>query len=179
MTRQEEILTGGGVNEVVRIGATVRRPVGPWTPAVHGLLGHLAARGFTGAPRAHGVDERGRDAHPAPRLWDVAYAAYRFVPLSSAVGGGELDGNGEAALPVAEQARRLRLLCDAYGLAAQDRRVLPEAVVERLHALVAFMRERAAAGSAAFAGHLADGHHELYLRDARHVAAHARQLRPE
>jgi hypothetical protein len=25
---------------------------------------------------------------------------------------------------------------------------------------------------------LADGHHELYLRDARHVAAHADLLRP-
>jgi Ser/Thr protein kinase RdoA (MazF antagonist) len=117
-------------------------------------------------------------AHPAPRLWDVAYAAYRFVPLTCAAGGGDVDGNGEEVLPVAEQARRLRLLCDAYGLPASDRRALPEAVVERLHALVEFMRERAAEGSAAFAGHLADGHQELYLRDARHVAAHADLLRP-
>ena len=36
---------------VVRIGDTVRRPAGPWTPAVHALLGHLHATGFPGAPR--------------------------------------------------------------------------------------------------------------------------------
>jgi hypothetical protein len=56
----EEILQGG-VNTVVRVGATVRRPVGPWTPTVHALLGHLALRGFAGAPRARGFDERGRE----------------------------------------------------------------------------------------------------------------------
>ncbi|WP_336208823.1 phosphotransferase [Nonomuraea sp. LPB2021202275-12-8] len=252
----EEILTGGGVNEVVRVGDTVRRPAGPWTPAVHGLLGHLAATGFTGAPRAHGLDGRGREildfvpgsvahypvpdyvwsdaalralarllrdyhdatagytppdgatwyfparpgaevvchgdvapyncvfrdglpvafidfdtAHPGPRLWDVAYAAYRFVPLTAV-------GNGEAVLPVPEQARRLRLLCDAYGLPASGRAVLPEAVARRLRALVDFMRERAAAGDSAFAGHLAAGHHELYLTDARHVTEHAARLCP-
>jgi hypothetical protein len=28
----EEPLTGGNVSEVVRVGATVRRSTGPWTP---------------------------------------------------------------------------------------------------------------------------------------------------
>lgn len=32
-------------------GAVVHRPVGPWTPAVHALLGHLADRGLGGVPR--------------------------------------------------------------------------------------------------------------------------------
>ncbi|WP_327045885.1 hypothetical protein OG320_30135 [Microbispora sp. NBC_01189] len=49
----EEILVGG-VNRVVRIGGTVRRPARRWTPAVHGLLGHLAAAGFAGALRRGG-----------------------------------------------------------------------------------------------------------------------------
>ncbi|MFB9631597.1 hypothetical protein [Nonomuraea helvata] len=57
----EEVLTGGGVNHVVRAGDTVRRPAGAWTPAVHALLGHLEGRGFAGAPRAHGTDGEGRE----------------------------------------------------------------------------------------------------------------------
>ncbi|WP_202971144.1 phosphotransferase [Saccharothrix sp. ALI-22-I] len=55
----EEVLTGGGLNEVVRVGSTVRRPTGPWTPNVHRLLEHLAPLGI--APVAHGVDGRGRE----------------------------------------------------------------------------------------------------------------------
>ena len=46
---------------VVRIGDTVRRPVGPWTPAVHSLLRHLEEVGFEGAPRVLGIDEKGRE----------------------------------------------------------------------------------------------------------------------
>ena len=34
-------LLGGNVATVVRIGDTVRRSTGPWTPAVHELLMHL------------------------------------------------------------------------------------------------------------------------------------------
>ena len=58
---EEHELAGGNVaGRVVRIGDTVRKPLTPATPAVHGLLAHLAARGSDGAPRAHGVDEAGR-----------------------------------------------------------------------------------------------------------------------
>ena len=45
----------------VRVGDTVRRPTGPWTPAVHELLGFLAERGLACVPRVHGFDERGRE----------------------------------------------------------------------------------------------------------------------
>ncbi len=55
-------LSGGNVSSgVVRIGDTVRRPAGPWTPAVHALLGYLHAAGFGGAPRPLGLDELGRE----------------------------------------------------------------------------------------------------------------------
>jgi hypothetical protein len=57
----EERLEGGFVDGAVRVGDTVRRPAGPWTPAVHALLSYLAARGFTGAPRPLGIDEQGRE----------------------------------------------------------------------------------------------------------------------
>ena len=57
----EIALPGGNVGGAVRVGDTVRRPTGPWTPAVHGLLAHLARAGLTGVPRVLGFDDRGRE----------------------------------------------------------------------------------------------------------------------
>jgi Ser/Thr protein kinase RdoA (MazF antagonist) len=45
---------------VVRVGDTVRRPIGPWTDTVDALLVHLERVGFPGAPRALGRDAQGR-----------------------------------------------------------------------------------------------------------------------
>lgn len=56
----EEALPGNATSSVVRIGDTVRRPVGPWTDSVDALLAHLEAVGFTGAPRPLGRDAAGR-----------------------------------------------------------------------------------------------------------------------
>ncbi|QCB95406.1 aminoglycoside phosphotransferase family protein [Cellulomonas shaoxiangyii] len=58
---REETLPGGNVGGAVRRGATVRRPAGPWTPAVHALLAHVRARGLDGVPDPLGVDEAGRE----------------------------------------------------------------------------------------------------------------------
>jgi hypothetical protein len=58
----EEALSGGNTHEqIVRVGSTVRRPTGRWTPGVHALLSHLEHAGFSGAPRVHGVDRQGRE----------------------------------------------------------------------------------------------------------------------
>ncbi|HEY3013494.1 MAG TPA: NUDIX domain-containing protein [Nocardioides sp.] len=54
-------LPGGSVGGAARIGETVRRPTGPWTPAVHALLAHTHDAGLPGVPRVHGFDERGRE----------------------------------------------------------------------------------------------------------------------
>ena len=55
-------LLGGDMTEgVVRVGRTVRRPVRPHTAAVHGLLRHLEAAGFDGAPRVLGIDAKNRE----------------------------------------------------------------------------------------------------------------------
>lgn len=244
----EERLAGGGVNEVVRVEATVRRPTGPHTPAVHALLGHLAREGFAGAPRAHGVDDRGREvldfvdgdvahyplpvhvhsdagltaaarlirglhdatttftppedaawmfparepaevvchgdlapyncvyrdgrpvafidfdtAHPGPRVWDLAYAAYRFVPLT------DPDGP-EGGADTREQARRLRVFADAYDMSAHDRDVLVRTAIARLDSLVEWMHAEAARGNAAFASHIAEGHDVLYRGDIDYLA---------
>lgn len=61
MTVPETPLTGGTLNPVVRIGDTVRRPVGPWTPTVHALLRHIRERGFDAAPEPLGLDDMGRE----------------------------------------------------------------------------------------------------------------------
>ncbi|RVX40508.1 Ser/Thr protein kinase RdoA (MazF antagonist) [Nonomuraea polychroma] len=244
-----EVLTGGGVNHVVRDGDTVRRPTGPWTAGVHAVLDHLAERGFRGAPRSHGIDGEGREvldflpgdvpgyplpewvlsddvleavgrllrefhdatldfpknqdvpwywppvspaevichgdvapyncvfrdgrpvafidfdtAHPGPRVWDVAYAAYRFVPLT--------DPRHMSLYPVPEQARRLRLFADAYALDDAARGELTATAQARLDHLVRFMHAQAAAGHEAFASHIVRGDDLLYQRDIEHIARH-------
>ena len=173
---------------VVRVGDTVRRPMGPNAPFVHELLRYLEEVGFDGAPRLLGIDERGRevlsfvegevyhdldeyrpseanlarvaalirrfhdvtagsaggaevvahnelgphntvfagedpvafidwdDAAPGTRLFDLANAVWSFANV------------GEGGGPVREQARRIRLMCDAYGW--ED----PHEIVEEIHA---------------------------------------------
>jgi hypothetical protein len=56
----EEQPLGGNVSGSVRVGDTVRRRAGPWTPAVHALLAHLHRVGFNAAPEPLGLDEQGR-----------------------------------------------------------------------------------------------------------------------
>ena len=73
-------LAGGNLNEVVRVGDTVRRPTGPWTPAVHALLHHFA------------------------EAW---------------------------GLPTDRRGKRMRLLCDAYGLDRAGRHGLIDALPEQ------------------------------------------------
>lgn len=51
----------GGINPIVRVGNTIRRPIGAWSSTVHDLLQHLESVGFTGAPRFLGIDEQGRE----------------------------------------------------------------------------------------------------------------------
>ncbi len=83
---EEILLAGGSMTTVVRVGDTVRRPTGRWTPAVHSLLQHLEDVGFEGAPRVLGFDDQGREvltylpSEPAAR-WsdDVLIGAAHLV----------------------------------------------------------------------------------------------------
>ena len=102
----EQPLPGRVTPGLVRVGDTVRRPTGPWTPAVDALLLHLEAVGFVGAPRALGQDRQGRQVlehvpgeagGPSPSwspaqlravgglLADLHLAAGSFVPPAGAV----------------------------------------------------------------------------------------------
>jgi 8-oxo-dGTP diphosphatase len=55
-------MAGGNVGGTVRVGRTVRRAAGPWTPAVHALLERLEAAGIAEVPRVLGMDAQGREA---------------------------------------------------------------------------------------------------------------------
>jgi len=62
VTPDDEVaLPGGNVGGAVRVGDTVRRTTGPWTPAVHELLDFLGTTGLPKIPRVLGIDERGRE----------------------------------------------------------------------------------------------------------------------
>lgn len=248
----EQHLTGGNVSVVVRVGDTVRRPARPWTPAVHRLLDHLAAVGYPHAPRAHRLDEAGREildyvpgrmggfpfdpwlltdagldavvasirafhdatagsalldepgwqamvpadlpqevichgdlapynlvlrdsgtggrtsdgrpsgiagwinfgtAGPGPRLWDLAYAAYTFVPLYAE--GHDLPGD-------LDRAARLTSFAEAAGV---DRGELLAMIDRRLETLIAWLEDGAASGDPARTKMVAEGHAAMYRRE--------------
>lgn len=107
-------------------------------------------------------------AAPGARVWDVAYAAYRWVPLSR---------SAPAELQAARaQARRLRIFCDAYGLSAADRAVLLATVARRVAALRDLIVAEAASGDPVFAAHLADGHVREYDADLAYLRESAAAL---
>jgi aminoglycoside phosphotransferase (APT) family kinase protein len=69
-------LEGGALTAgVVRVGDTVRRPTGAWSPSVHALLQHLERVGYRHAPRFLGEDDRGREIlsyAPGRTIWPQA-----------------------------------------------------------------------------------------------------------
>lgn len=97
-------------------------------------------------------------AGPGPRLWDLAYLAYRMVPLMG-------PENPDAPNRTIDLSRRVRLLLQAYGSDATVMELL-DAVIERLEDLAAFTHSHAVAR-----------HDEALLKDARGYSADAAFLR--
>ncbi len=102
-------------------------------------------------------------AHPAPRVWDLAYAIYCWAPFKT----DKIDALGS----LSDQIERAKHFCDAYGASEQQRRELVDAMVARLDALVTFMRDEADNGNEQFAANLEDGHHLSYLADIDYLKA--------
>lgn len=96
-------------------------------------------------------------AAPGSRVWDVAYAVYRFVPLTNEQHTLDCGWN-----PAPDKPARLKRFCDAYGLAPHDRRNLISTVQERLQALVSYMRKNVSNLE----------HIPLYENDLRYIAEH-------
>ncbi|WP_026906992.1 aminoglycoside phosphotransferase family protein [Paucisalibacillus globulus] len=57
----EEVLTGGNVSTVYRLGDTVRRNLKADSPQIHKLLKHLENKDFNYAPKLLGIDGIGRE----------------------------------------------------------------------------------------------------------------------
>ncbi len=60
VTDDTEVWLPGNVSGAMRVGDTVHRETGAWTPAVHALLRHLESR-VPHIPRVLGLDDRGRE----------------------------------------------------------------------------------------------------------------------
>ncbi|MDD3475039.1 MAG: phosphotransferase [Candidatus Dojkabacteria bacterium] len=58
---EEQKLSGGQNTDVVRIGDTVHRPVGPNSDYVHKVLTLLEEKKYQSSPRYLGIDEKGRE----------------------------------------------------------------------------------------------------------------------
>lgn len=253
---REETLTGGYISAVAKVGDTVRRPTGPWTPAVHALLRHLEAAGFDEAPRVLGIDGQGREvlsyvpgdvperatpevvtervldevggllrryhetvagfelpsdiawyheplpgtrtvvchndlsprntvfrdgrpvafldwdlAAPAPPVWDLAQVAWQFVPLSDDRGCGK---HGWVQPP--DRARRLRILCDGYGLPREDRAGFSGVVAGRMEATASGIERLATEGVAAHERLVREGVPDLVRAEGAWVERHAADL---
>jgi len=78
-------------------------------------------------------------AHPGSRLWDIAYAAYRWAPLSD-------PHNTDSFGTFQNQIERTKLFCDVYELTLKSRAALMQSVIKRLENLVEFMQAQAANG---------------------------------
>ncbi|WP_086998030.1 aminoglycoside phosphotransferase family protein [Rhizobium sullae] len=108
-------------------------------------------------------------AHPGPRTWDIAYAVYRWAPLSRHIA-------AERIVTIEEQISRARDFLDTYGLPADQRAALPDLVIARLKGLVAFMEAEAAQGSEKYRRDIEQGHHRLYRDDVGYIRVHRDQI---
>jgi hypothetical protein len=98
---------------------------------------------------------------PGTRLWDVAYAAHGFIPLSAK---SRWQRNDAGA--------RLRTFADAYGLDEDQRRDLVPMLARRARAMHGFLADQATAGIQPWANLWEAGHGTAWDADADYIHAH-------
>lgn len=96
-------------------------------------------------------------AHPAPRIWDIAYAVYCWAPFKTS------PNDALGSLP--QQISRAKQFCNSYCLPQQERSQLVDIMILRVQTLVDFMRSEAEKGNQAFINNIKDRHHLAYLND--------------
>ncbi|MCU1676858.1 MAG: Phosphotransferase enzyme family protein [Frankiales bacterium] len=97
-------------------------------------------------------------ASPGPRLRDIAYVAYRWVPLQA-------EGHGNGPTGQTERRRRLHLMLESYGTHVTPADVVA-AAFERVQELLSFTNERLDLGDETVKEHL-----PLYDADAAYLRA--------
>lgn len=104
-------------------------------------------------------------ACPGPRIWDVAYAAYRFVPLGEEVYD-PIKKEYRKYHKEADAQERQQLLLEflsAYGM--EDTLEVLHQVILRLEALVALFDRECKKGNAAFLTMKEEGHQDFYRNE--------------
>jgi hypothetical protein len=104
---------------------------------------------------------------PGPRLWDIAYTAYRFVPLMPPRDAADFEAPGERSpFPSAQAQARLETFLDAYGAAGSplryERGAVITATVERLGAITDWTRAFLRSGGPSELS----GHADMYMAHA-------------
>lgn len=106
-------------------------------------------------------------ACPAPRVWDIAYAVYRFVPLGKSV----FDFNTgsyrdyDEAKDCEERKLLLNIFLSAYGY--NDN--IGDYVVQRLLALVSLFDEECEKKNPVFIKMKQDGHQDFYINEIEFI----------
>ena len=111
-------------------------------------------------------------AAPGTPLWEVAFMAWQWAPLHHPALAESLGWSQPA-----DVARRVRLLCDAYGLG--DRSGLLDAVAQRVDASRRAIRTGASGGDETFLALEAAGHADDMAKTLRHLGQVRHQLRDE
>lgn len=109
-------------------------------------------------------------AGPTSRAWDLAYAAYQFVPFHPTT---DLAAWGWDAEP--DRAARLRLFAESYGLGVTPTELVDLAVI-RLLAIAAHMEQEIRAGNPAFDVQRDEGHPAGYRAGAAFMIAERSRL---
>ncbi|MCL2697599.1 MAG: aminoglycoside phosphotransferase family protein [Oscillospiraceae bacterium] len=106
-------------------------------------------------------------ACPAPRVWDIAYAVYRFVPLGESVydcvSGAYRDY--DKSKDCEERKILLGVFLNSYGFNDD----IEEYIVQRLSALVNLFDEECAKGNQVFIKMKQEGHQEFYIREIEFI----------
>ena len=108
-------------------------------------------------------------AGPGPRIWDLAYAVYRFIPLSW--------DEGIQTLGLAEKTRqvqRLALFCQTYGL--ENWQELLPTVEKRIELMRTYLIDGAANGNAACQKLIEEGHADYYEKELAAFRLHQTEL---
>lgn len=100
--------------------------------------------------------------HPGPKMWDIAYAVYRWVPFMN-------PSNPNGCFSLEEQIRKAKLFLDTYDVKREDRELLPQMMADRLTHLVKHMKDQAEKGNEDFQKNIEEGHLSLYLNDIQYI----------
>lgn len=108
-------------------------------------------------------------ACPAPRIWDIAYALYRFVPLSRKVYVPDRNIYREYSKESDSEERKVLInkFIDSYG----DYKVedVLKNVILRLESLVKLFDRECQKGNPVFINMKNEGHQELYIEEIKFI----------